>query len=130
MAAIVPYGLIFISNILLIHITLKSKSKISNSHIRHTDSKHFHASTTVLISTTLFVICTGPVSIMRGYFSETYTLTPDTKLLLDFLLALRFTYQSCNLIMLIMFNTQFYNQFKKLLFTAKKKITSIKVESI
>lgn len=126
--SVVPFVILAITNALLITQTLlfRDTKKLGLSASTSQSSSNKLGPTISVISITLsFIILTLPNAIAGGYYITELFKTSTGTLILFITDCLLFTYHSCNLVVLLIFNKMFRKEFKSMIGRIQKGKSSI-----
>lgn len=114
MYSVIPFGIIFIFNLLLIYKTLKRKINPSNT-VSPSTIKKKAMTRTVMIITLGFIVFTLPSAVIGSYFVNDLYYTLYGRVIIFICEAISFSYHSYNFFLYYAFNKQFREECRSMI---------------
>ena len=103
----VPYAIIVTVNVMMVYFVIKAKTRVAQVADSLSKQKKFAIS--MFVALMIYIIFTVPAPVMRGYYFA-YAQTLDGRVLINFFIIFRFTYQSSNLLVFYIVNSKFRSE--------------------
>lgn len=125
---IVPYGLLVLSNMLIIYkATSFDRSYGSQSHASGSSRKRkAHLTRTILSMTFLFIVSSLPSTIVTGYFYTDIIQLEAGQMIINLVDGFQFSYPAFNILILFSTNKLFADEIKEWISTKRTSMVSTK----